>query len=66
PTALMKGLGYGQDYRYDHTEDGLATGQEYLPDCLKGVKWYEPTNSGFEKTLGERIAWWSNQKKNTR
>ena len=66
PTALMKDLGYGLDYRYDHTEGGHATGQEYLPDCLKGVKWYEPTNSGFEKTLGERIAWWSNQKKSIR
>jgi putative ATPase len=63
PTTLMKDLGYGKNYRYDHAEEGHATGQEYLPDCLKGAKWYEPTNNGFEKTIAERIAWWSNQKK---
>lgn len=66
PTTLMKDLGYGKNYRYDHAEEGHATGQEYLPDCLKGAKWYEPTNSGFEKTIAERIAWWSNQKKSVR
>ena len=66
PTTLMKNLGYGKNYRYDHAEEGHATGQEYLPDCLKGAKWYEPTNSGFEKTIAERIAWWSNQKKSVR
>jgi putative ATPase len=59
PTQLMKDLGYGKDYRYDHAEEeALAAGQEYLPDALRGAKWYEPTERGYEKTLTERLAWW--------
>jgi putative ATPase len=62
PTGLMKDLGYGRDYRYDHAEGGYAAGQEYLPDALRGAKWYEPTDSGFEKSLAERLAWWAARK----
>ncbi len=57
PTKLMKGLGYGKGYRYDHDEGGHAEGQEYLPEALRGARWYEPTDAGFEKTMAERIAW---------
>jgi putative ATPase len=64
PTPLMKGLGYGKGYRYDHAEaDGFAAGQEYLPDALRGSRWYEPTERGFEKTVAERIAWWERVKR---
>lgn len=66
PTRLMKGLGYGEGYRYDHAEEGHAAGQEYLPDALRGARWYEPTEQGFEKTIAERIAWWAERKKNAR
>jgi putative ATPase len=62
PTGLMKELGYGAGYRYDHAEAGHAAGQEYLPDALRGAKWYEPTDAGYEKTLAERLAWWSEQR----
>jgi len=62
PTGLMKDLGYGRDYRYDHAEGGYAAGQEYLPDALRGAKWYEPTDVGYEKTLAERLAWWAARK----
>jgi putative ATPase len=62
PTGLMKDLGYGRDYRYDHSEGGHAAGQEYLPDALRGAKWYEPTDAGYEKTLAERLAWWAARK----
>ncbi len=58
PTGLMKELGYGKDYRYDHAEGGHAAGQTYLPEALEGARWYEPTEAGFEKTLAERLAWW--------
>ena len=58
PTGLMKDLGYGRGYRYDHAEeDAIAEGQEYLPDELRGAKWYEPTDRGFEKTIRERLEW---------
>ncbi len=62
PTGLMKDIGYGKGYRYDHTEGGHAAGQEYLPEVLRGAKWYEPTDGGFEKTLAERLAWWAKMK----
>jgi putative ATPase len=58
PTRLMKEHGYGEGYRYDHAEGGHAAGQSYLPEALKGVTWYEPTDQGFEKTVAERLAWW--------
>jgi putative ATPase len=58
PTRLMKELGYGEGYRYDHSEGGHAAGQHYLPDALRGSVWYEPAGAGFEKTIAERLAWW--------
>jgi putative ATPase len=57
PTRLMSELGYGKGYRYDHDEGGLAAGQEYLPEPLRGSKWYEPTADGFEKNIAERLKW---------
>jgi putative ATPase len=66
PTGLMKDLGYGAGYRYDpHEPEGLASGQEYLPEVLRGAKWYEPTDGGFEKTVAERLRWWEDMKKRT-
>jgi putative ATPase len=62
PTGLMKELGYGKGYRYDHSEEGFAAGQEYLPDVLRGARWYEPTGQGFEKTVAERLEWWKKMK----
>jgi putative ATPase len=66
PTGLMKQLGYGRGYRYDHAEGGHAAGQEYLPEALRGARWYEPTDAGFEKTLAERLAWWEQAKRESR
>jgi putative ATPase len=64
PTGLMKGLGYGAGYRYDHDEDqALAAGQEYLPAALRGAHWYEPTDRGFEKTVRERLQRWAEIRK---
>ena len=66
PTKLMKGLGYGEGYRYDHSEpDGKAVGQTYLPENLEGVKWYDPLDVGYEKTVRERLAWWERLKTRT-
>jgi putative ATPase len=62
PTKLMKDIGYGDGYRYDHAEGGHAAGQEYLPDALRGTRWYEPGNTGYEKTIAERLAWWRRHK----
>jgi putative ATPase len=66
PTRLMKELGYGSGYRYDHAEGGHAAGQEYLPETLRGAEWYTPTGSGFEKTIAERLDWWKKRKRSDR
>jgi len=54
-TGLMKNLGYGKDYRYDHDAEGAVSGQECLPEEIRGKVFYEPTPRGFEKTLAERL-----------
>jgi putative ATPase len=66
PTRLMKDIGYGEGYRYDHAEGGHAAGQEYLPERLRGTKWYEPTAQGYESTIAERLRWWAERKSKAR
>jgi putative ATPase len=57
PTRLMKGLGYGQGYRYDHDEAGAhAAGQQFLPDALVGTEFYAPTSRGLEARIAEKLA----------
>ena len=57
PTKLMKGLGYGQGYRYDHDEgEAHAAGQQYLPDALAGTEFYTPTTRGLEGKIAEKLA----------
>jgi putative ATPase len=63
PTKLMKSLGHGEGYRYDHDEGGHSAGQQYLPDALKDAQWYEPTDAGLERQIGERIEWWRQQRR---
>jgi putative ATPase len=58
PTPLMKRLGYGKDYRYPHEYPGHITPQQYLPDRLHGRRYYEPSENGTEKEIGERLARW--------
>jgi putative ATPase len=57
PTKLMQNLNYGKDYRYAHNEeDAYAAGEQYLPDGLEEVKFYEPTNRGLEGKISEKLA----------
>jgi putative ATPase len=63
PTGLMKDLGYGAGYQYAHDTEQAYTPQEYLPEALRGAKWYEPTEFGHEKTVKERIEWWEKLKR---
>ena len=56
PTKLMKGLGYGQGYQYDHdSEGGVALDQQCLPDALDGTVFYEPVDRGLEVKLREKL-----------
>lgn len=56
PTKLMKGLGYGTGYQYDHdVEGGIALDQQCLPDELVGTTFYEPVDRGLEAKLREKL-----------
>ncbi|MBT2118576.1 replication-associated recombination protein A [Dyella sp. LX-66] len=56
PTRLLKGLGYGEGYQYDHdAEGGIALGQQCLPDALDGTVFYEPVERGLELKLREKL-----------
>jgi len=56
PTKLMKGLGYGKGYQYDHdAEGGVALDQQCLPDALAGTVFYEPVERGLELQLREKL-----------
>ena len=63
PTRLMRDLGYGGDYCYDHDEPDAFSGQSYWPDEMQPLRFYEPTERGFERKLAERIAYWEKQRK---
>jgi putative ATPase len=57
PTKLMKGLGYGREYRYAHDEpDAYAAGESYLPDGVQSPGWYRPAPRGLEIKIGEKLA----------
>ena len=59
PTALMKDIGYGEGYSYDHeAEDGFS-GDNYWPDELPPQTFYEPVERGFERKVKERIDYWN-------
>ncbi len=56
PTDLMKGLGYGKDYKYAHDFDDALTDQEYFPDELAGTQYYRPHGVGREAKMIEYLA----------
>ncbi|BCG47544.1 Replication-associated recombination protein RarA [Citrifermentans bremense] len=56
PTKLMKGLGYGKGYLYPHDHQGVVR-QNYLPEALAGRRFYAPKESGYEKSIKERMEW---------
>ena len=49
-------LGRGEGYRYAHDEPGGVSGQPLMPPEMRGRRFYEPTDRGFEQALGERLA----------
>jgi len=55
PTDLMKELGYGEGYRYDHDWEGGVAPQEYLPGELSGRRFYRPGEAGRETRIAEHL-----------
>jgi len=63
PTKLMKDLGYGAGYEYDHDAEGGFSGADYWPEGMGAQSYYHPTDRGFEKRVAERMAWWDEQRR---
>ena len=63
PTSMMKELGYGDGYVYDHGVDDAFSGQNYFPEELSEKRFYEPTERGFEKEIKKRLDYWLKLKK---
>ena len=59
PTRLMKELGYGAGYAYDHDAEGAFSGQDYFPPGLARMALYQPADRGFEREIGRRMAHWA-------
>ena len=58
PTKLMKTLGYGSGYAYDHDAEEGFSGAHYWPDGMNAAIFYRPVDRGFEARIAERIAHW--------
>lgn len=57
PTKMMKNLGYGKDYQYDHDLDTGFSGQNYFPEEMERATLYRPVERGFEREMAKRIAY---------
>lgn len=55
PTKLMKDLDYGKEYKYAHSYEGNFVNQDFLPEEIKGAKFYEPGNNSTEKKIREGL-----------
>lgn len=59
PTKLMKNLGYGKNYQYDHDAEGGFSGQNYFPDAMARQNFYAPKDTGFEREIQKRLDYWA-------
>ena len=62
PTRLMKDMGYGQGYAYDHDAPDGFSGQDYWPDGMAAATLYTPSPRGFEARIAERLAEWARRR----
>ena len=58
PTGLMKDLGYGKGYAYDHDAENGFSGQHCFPDEMAPVAFYQPKEIGFEREIQKRLSYW--------
>jgi len=66
PTKLMKDIGYGKGYAYDHeSEDGFS-GADYWPEGMDTQTYYRPVPRGFERQVIERMEWWERKRRDLR
>jgi putative ATPase len=63
PTKMMKNVGYGKGYAYDHNAEEGFSGQDYWPEEMERQSLYEPTDRGFEARVKERLDYWEQRRK---
>ncbi|MCJ2178166.1 replication-associated recombination protein A [Novosphingobium album (ex Hu et al. 2023)] len=63
PTKLMKDIGYGKDYSYDHDAPDGFSGDDYWPEGMAPQTYYDPVERGFEREVKKRIEWWDRKRK---
>jgi len=66
PTRMMKELGFGKGYSYDHDEVDGFSGADYWPDGMTAETFYRPTPRGQEARIGERLAEWARRREERR
>ncbi|MCA7120491.1 MAG: replication-associated recombination protein A [Acidibrevibacterium sp.] len=59
PTKLMREIGYGAGYEYDHEAPEAFSGQNYFPDGMARAQFYRPSGRGEERAIAERLATWA-------
>ncbi len=59
PTGMMKEMGYGAGYDYDHDAPDAFSGQNYFPDEMGRQTYYRPVERGFEREIAKRLEYWS-------
>jgi putative ATPase len=59
PTNLMKELGYGEGYAYDHDQPEAFSGQDYFPEDMAREHFYRPVERGFEREIRKRLDYWA-------
>ena len=59
PTGLMKDLGYGEGYAYDHDQPDAFSGQNYFPEGMARQHFYRPVERGFEREIRKRLDYWA-------
>jgi putative ATPase len=59
PTRLMKDLGHGAGYAYDHDAPDAFSGQDYFPEGMERPSFYRPVERGFERELAKRMEWFA-------
>ena len=62
PTKLMKDIGYGAGYAYDHNADDGFSGADYWPEEMEPQSYYRPVERGFEREVLKRMEWWDKRR----
>ncbi|MBA2770869.1 MAG: replication-associated recombination protein A [Sphingomonas sp.] len=63
PTKLMKQIGYGEDYAYDHDSKDAFSGSDYWPEEMTPQNFYQPSERGFEARIQERLQFWADRRR---